>query len=74
MIRGYSANEHTFLAWVRTGIAVTAKRATLGSNFESFEFARSLGIYVLINLIADPEWDRERSASSANGASSCPKS
>ena len=24
MIRGYSANEHTFLAWVRTGIAVTA--------------------------------------------------
>jgi len=24
------------------------------------EFARSLGIYVLINLIADPEWDRER--------------
>src|SRR6266446_7368134 len=60
MIRGYSANEHTFLAWVRTGIAVTAKRATLGSNFEALEFARSLGIYVLINLIADPEWDRER--------------
>ena len=22
--------------------------------------ARSLGIYVLINLVAEPEWDRER--------------
>ena len=36
------------------------KRATLGTNFEALEFARSFGIYVLINLIADPEWDRER--------------
>jgi hopanoid C-3 methylase HpnR len=42
------------------GLQKFRKRATLGSNFEALEFARSLGIYVLINLIADPEWDRER--------------
>jgi hopanoid C-3 methylase len=42
------------------GLQKLRKRATLGSNFEALEFARSLGIYVLINLIADPEWDRER--------------
>src|SRR6202007_3415347 len=36
------------------------KRVSLGQNFAALEFARSLGIYVLINLIADPEWDRER--------------
>ena len=28
--------------------------------FEALEFARSLGIYVAINLIADPDWDHER--------------
>src|SRR6266403_2031142 len=42
------------------GLQKLRKRATLGSSFEALEFARSLGIYVLINLIADPEWDRER--------------
>jgi hopanoid C-3 methylase HpnR len=42
------------------GLQKFRKRVTLGSNFEALEFARSLGIYVLINLIADPEWDRER--------------
>ena len=42
------------------GLQKLRQRATLGSNFEALEFARSLGIYVLINLIADPEWDRER--------------
>ena len=36
------------------GLQKLRKRATLGSNFEALEFARSLGIYVLINLIADP--------------------
>src|SRR5271156_4838451 len=42
------------------GLQKFRKRVTLGRNFEALEFARSLGIYVLINLIADPEWDRER--------------
>jgi hopanoid C-3 methylase HpnR len=42
------------------GLQKFRKRVSLGSNFEALEFARSLGIYVLINLIADPEWDRDR--------------
>src|SRR5690606_34326869 len=33
---------------------------SLGQNFEALEFARSLGISVAINIIADPDWDRER--------------
>ena len=36
------------------------KRVPLGRNFEALEFARSLGINVAINLIADPDWDHER--------------
>jgi hypothetical protein len=42
------------------GLQKFRKRVSLGGNFEAIEFARSLGIYVLINLIADPEWDHER--------------
>jgi hopanoid C-3 methylase HpnR len=42
------------------GLQKYRKRVTLGKNFEALEFARSLGIMVAINLIADPEWDRER--------------
>jgi hopanoid C-3 methylase HpnR len=36
------------------------KRVSLSQNFEALEFARSLGISVAINIIADPSWDRER--------------
>ena len=36
------------------------KRVTLTQNYEALEFARSLGVTVAINLIADPSWDRER--------------
>jgi hypothetical protein len=32
----------------------------LSKNFEALDFARSLGITVAINLIADPSWDRRR--------------
>jgi hypothetical protein len=32
----------------------------LGRNFEALEFARSLGTHLAINLIVDPDWDRER--------------
>ena len=42
------------------GLQKFRKRITLGRNFEALEFARSLGIYVLVNVIADPEWDHER--------------
>ena len=42
------------------GLARFRKRVPLGRNFEALEFARSLGIQVAINLIADPDWDRDR--------------
>jgi hopanoid C-3 methylase len=42
------------------GLKQFRKRVTLSQNFEALEFARSLGVTVAINLIADPSWDRER--------------
>ncbi len=42
------------------GLKKHRKRISLGKNFEALEFARSLGIIVAINIIADPDWDRER--------------
>lgn len=68
-------NKDVFTFWKRLGlqymfIGVEAideegllkhrKRISLGKNFEALEFARSLGITVAINIIADPDWDRER--------------
>jgi hopanoid C-3 methylase HpnR len=42
------------------GLKQHRKRITLGKNFEALDFARSLGIRVAINLIADPDWDKKR--------------
>jgi hopanoid C-3 methylase HpnR len=42
------------------GLEKFRKRVPLGRNFEALEFARSLGIKVAVNIIADPDWDRER--------------
>jgi hopanoid C-3 methylase HpnR len=42
------------------GLRMHRKRISLGKNFEALEFARSLGITVAINLIADTDWDQER--------------
>lgn len=42
------------------GLLKHRKRISLGKNFEALEFARSLGITVAINLIADPDWDKKR--------------
>jgi hopanoid C-3 methylase len=42
------------------GLKLFRKRISLDKNFEALEFARSLGIIVAINLIADPSWDRRR--------------
>lgn len=42
------------------GLLKHRKRISLGKNFEALEFARSLGVRVAINLIADPGWDRKR--------------
>ncbi len=68
-------NKEAFRLWARLGLitmflgleAIDAeglkkyrKRVTLDRNFEAVEFARSLGINVAVNLIADPDWDHER--------------
>jgi hypothetical protein len=42
------------------GLLKYRKRVPLGRNFEALEYARSLGVHIAINLIADPDWDRER--------------
>ncbi len=42
------------------GLRKYRKRIPLGRNFEALEFARSLGVEVAINIIADPDWDEER--------------
>jgi hopanoid C-3 methylase len=42
------------------GLRRYRKRASLGENFEALAFARSLGLNVAINIIADPDWDEER--------------
>lgn len=38
------------------------KRTSTDVNMEALEFARSLGLVVAINIIADPSWDRARFA------------
>src|SRR3989442_4305278 len=68
-------NKEVFKLWTRLGLSYMflgleaideeglrkyRKRISLGRAFEALEFARSLGINVAINLIADPEWDHER--------------
>jgi hopanoid C-3 methylase HpnR len=42
------------------GLKRHRKRLSLSKNFEALEFARSLGIMVAINIIADPSWDRRQ--------------
>jgi len=68
-------NKEVFKFWKRLGLATMflgleaideeglkrfRKRVTLSKNFEALEFARSLGITVAVNIIADPSWDHER--------------
>jgi hopanoid C-3 methylase len=57
--------EYIFLgleALDQEGLEKFRKRVPLGRNFEALEFARSLGINVAVNIIADPDWGRERFA------------
>jgi hopanoid C-3 methylase HpnR len=42
------------------GLQRYRKRVSLSKNFEALEFARSLGIVVAVNIIAEPDWDRDR--------------
>jgi magnesium-protoporphyrin IX monomethyl ester (oxidative) cyclase len=38
------------------------KRVDMGRNYEALDYARSLGLTVAINIIADPDWDEARFA------------
>ncbi|MBO1326616.1 hopanoid C-3 methylase HpnR [Acetobacter sp. TBRC 12305] len=42
------------------GLKQFRKRVSADKNFEALDYARSLGLIVAINIIADPSWDRER--------------
>ena len=68
-------NKDVFRLWQRLGLKTMflgleaideeglrkfRKRVSVDRNFEAVEFARSLGVNVAINLIADPDWDHER--------------
>ncbi len=68
-------NKEVFRLWSRIGlktmfIGIEAideeglkrfrKRVSFSQNSEALEFARSMGVNVAINIIADPAWDRER--------------
>jgi hopanoid C-3 methylase HpnR len=68
-------NKEAFRLWARLGLLTMflgleaidedglkkyRKRVSLDRNFEAVEFARSLGVNVAVNLIADPDWDHER--------------
>ena len=68
-------NKEVFQLWSRIGLSIMfigiealdeeglkkfRKRVSSVKNFEALEFARGMGIQVAINIIADPDWDRER--------------
>ena len=68
-------NKEVFARWRRLGLQYMflgleavdeeglkrfRKRVALGKNFEALEYARSLGLVVAVNLIADPDWDERR--------------
>ena len=42
------------------GLKAHRKRVKLSQNFEALELARSLGVTVAINIIADTDWDENR--------------
>ncbi|CAG0961128.1 Hopanoid C-3 methylase [Myxococcaceae bacterium] len=49
------------------------KRVSLDRNMEAMEFARSLGIAVAVNIIADPDWDESRFQTVRDWALSIPE-
>lgn len=55
------------------GLKRFRKRVSLGTNFEALEFARSLGLIVAVNIIADPSWDERRFAVVRDWALSIPE-
>lgn len=42
------------------GLKQFRKRVSFSKSIEALEYARSLGLLVAVNIIADPDWDRDR--------------
>ncbi|GIW70914.1 MAG: B12-binding domain-containing radical SAM protein [Planctomycetota bacterium] len=42
------------------GLKLHRKRVTLNDSFAAVEYARSIGLTVAVNIIADPSWDERR--------------
>jgi hopanoid C-3 methylase len=81
-------NQEVFRYWRRLGLeymfvgleaideadlAAMRKRTTLGKSFQALEIARSLGVTVAVNIIADPSWDERRFAAVREWALSVPE-
>jgi magnesium-protoporphyrin IX monomethyl ester (oxidative) cyclase len=81
-------NQELFARWKRLGLyymflgiealdeeALKAhrKRVTLNENLRALEIARSLGLTVAINIIADPGWDEARFAAVRDWALTVPE-
>ncbi|HEY2250921.1 MAG TPA: hopanoid C-3 methylase HpnR [Planctomycetaceae bacterium] len=81
-------NKEVFTRWCKLGLKYMflgleaideeglqrfRKRVLLGTNFEALEFARSLGLVVAVNIIADPSWDERRFAVVRDWALSIPE-
>lgn len=55
------------------GLKAHRKRVSMDKNEEALAFARSLGLNVAVNLIADPDWDERRFAVVREWAESMPE-
>lgn len=55
------------------GLKKFRKRVSISKNFEALEYARSLGILVAVNIIADPAWDVARFETIREWARSVPE-
>jgi len=55
------------------GLKRHRKRVTIGENERALEIARSLDLFVAVNIIADPDWDERRFAIVREWASSVPE-
>ena len=68
--------EYMFLgveAIDEAGLKAHRKRVKLSTNFEALELARSLGVTVAVNIIADTDWDEARFQTVRDWALSVPE-
>ncbi|HEU5094835.1 MAG TPA: hopanoid C-3 methylase HpnR [Reyranella sp.] len=81
-------NKEVFARWKKLGLSYMflgveaideeglrrhRKRVSLGKSFEALDYARSLGIAVAVNIIADPGWDEARFDAVREWATSVPE-